>query len=425
MHQIKTYVLTALCACALGMPAQAQQNPADKPTAIDYMNRYQFDQAEELINDNIKRLKRRRQPTTTEEEQLQEVQKMRSMMRATERLTVIDSIVVDKKTFLNSIKLSEESGTLHTCAELFHQTDSDQCTAYVSELGNKTYFAQRDESKKLRLYTSDLVGGEWSQTRKISELEGDEAQNYPFMMSDGVTLYYAAKGSESIGGYDIFVTRYDMDENKFLYPENLGMPYNSPANDYMLAIDEFNGLGWFASDRNQPEGKVCIYVFIPNDIRKVYDTNIYPPEDLAPLALLTRIADTWGDQGAVKEARQRLQAVLTAPKEVAKKKDFEFVIDDKNTYTLLTDFQSREARDRMAAWIKNRQTMQQNQQQLQALRDHYAASNDGQRQALAPQIRQIEAQCEKDLAAMKAEEKAIRNLEIASRSKDREPPQNK
>ncbi len=418
MHQIKTYVLTALCACALGMPAQAQQNPADKPTAIDYMNRYQFDQAEELINDNIKRLKRRRQPTTTEEEQLQKVQKMRSMMRATERLTVIDSIVVDKKTFLNRIKLSEESGTLHTCAELFHQTDSDQCTAYVSELGNKTYFAQRDESKKLRLYTSDLVGGEWSQTRKISELEGDEAQNYPFMMSDGVTLYYAAKGSESIGGYDIFVTRYDMDENKFLYPENLGMPYNSPANDYMLAIDEFNGLGWFASDRNQPEGKVCIYVFIPNDIRKVYDTNIYPPEDLAPLALLTRIADTWGDQGAVKEARQRLQAVLTAPKEVAKKKDFEFVIDNKNTYTLLTDFQSKEARDRMAAWIKNRQTMQQNQQQLQALRDRYAASNDGQRQALAPQIRQIEAQCEKDLAAMKAEEKAIRNLEIASRSKD-------
>ena len=92
MHQIKTYVLTALCACALGMPAQAQQNPAGKPTAIDYMNHYQFDQAEELINDNIKRLKRRRQPTTTEEEQLQEVQKMRSMMRATERLTVIDSL---------------------------------------------------------------------------------------------------------------------------------------------------------------------------------------------------------------------------------------------------------------------------------------------------------------------------------------------
>ena len=27
-------------------------------------------------------------------------------------------------------------------------------------------------------------------------------------------------------------------------------------------ITEFNDLGWFASDRYQPEGKVCIYVFI-------------------------------------------------------------------------------------------------------------------------------------------------------------------
>lgn len=418
MYQFNKYAFTAFCVCAfclLPSPAQAQSK-ADRPTAQDYINSYQFDQAEELINQDIKRLKRRRQPTTAEEEQLQTVQKMRSMMRATERITVIDSVVVDKKTFLNRIKLSEESGTLHTSAEFFHRTDSDQCTVYLSELGNKMYFAQRDENRDLRLYTSDLVGKEWTQPRKISELEGDEAQNYPFMMSDGVTLYYAAKGSESIGGYDIFVTRYDMDENKFLYPENLGMPYNSPANDYMMAIDEFNGLGWFASDRNQPEGKVCIYVFIPNDIRKVYDTNIYPPEDLCRLALLTSIAETWGDQGAVKEARQRLQAVLTAPAKEVKKKDFEFVINDQTTYTLLDDFQSKEARSRMEAWLKNKQILQQNQQQLQTLRNRYATSNDGQRQALSPQILKIEAQCEKDEAAMKAEAKGIRNTEISYRA---------
>ena len=302
--------------------------------------------------------------------------------------------MVDKKTFLNRIKLSEESGTLHTCAELFHQTDSDQCTAYVSELGNKTYFAQRDESKKLRLYTSDLVGGEWSQTRKISELEGDEAQNYPFMMSDGVTLYYAAKGSESIGGYDIFVTRYDMDENKFLYPENLGMPYNSPANDYMLAIDEFNGLGWFASDRNQPEGKVCIYVFIPNDIRKVYDTNIYPPEDLAPLALLTRIADTWGDQGAVKEARQRLQAVLTAPKEVAKKKDFEFVIDDQTVYYKMADFRSPQAKKTFQKYRQLENSYAQQSNKLDDLRKRYASAPQAERGKMAPGMLDLEKRIE-------------------------------
>ena len=339
------------------------------------------------------------------------------MINATERLTVVDSIVVNKKNFLDHIKLSEESGTLHTYAAFFNRSDSSGCTVYRSELGNKIYFSQPDENKTLRLYTSDLVGGKWTTPHELDELEGDTVQNYPFMMSDGVTLYYAAQGNESIGGYDIFVTRYDMDEKKFLYPENIGMPYNSPANDYMLAIDEFNNLGWFVSDRNQPEGKVCIYVFIPNDIRKVYDTNIYPPEDLAPLALLTRIADTWGDQDAVKEARQRLQEVLSAPKKVVKKKDFEFVINDQTTYTLLKDFQSKEGRDRMARWMKNMRQLELNQQHLQTLRDRYAASNEAQRQTLGPQILQIEAQCEKDEAAMKAEEKAIRNLEISFRAK--------
>ena len=409
MRHIKKYLLSTLCSLCLAS-AQAQ-------TIEDYINHYQFDEAEELLNQNIKKRTRRRQTTTVEEEKLQTVKRMRSMINATERLTVVDSIVVNKKNFLDHIKLSEESGTLHTYAAFFNRSDSSGCTVYRSELGNKIYFSQPDENKTLRLYTSDLVGGKWTTPHELDELEGDTVQNYPFMMSDGVTLYYAAQGNESIGGYDIFVTRYDMDEKKFLYPENIGMPYNSPANDYMLAIDEFNNLGWFVSDRNQPEGKVCIYVFIPNDIRKVYDTNIYPPEDLAPLALLTRIADTWGDQDAVKEARQRLQEVLSAPKKVVKKKDFEFVINDQTTYTLLKDFQSKEGRDRMARWMKNMRQLELNQQDLQTLRDRYAASNEAQRQTLGPQILQIEAQCEKDEAAMKAEEKAIRNLEISFRAK--------
>ena len=44
-------------------------------------------------------------------------------------------------------------------------------------------------------------------------------------------------------------------------------PKERKASEDMLAIDEFNQLGWFVSDRNQPEDKVCIYIFIPNDIR--------------------------------------------------------------------------------------------------------------------------------------------------------------
>ena len=61
-------------------------------------------------------------------------------------------------------------------------------------------------------------------------------------------------------------------------PENVGMPFNSPYNDYMYVIDEFNDLGWFASDRYQPEDKVCVYVFVPNESKQVYDYESTSPK---------------------------------------------------------------------------------------------------------------------------------------------------
>lgn len=93
-----------------------------------------------------------------------------------------------------------------------------------------------------------------------------------------MTIYYASDGDGSMGGYDIFVTRYNTNTDTYLVPENVGMPFNSPYNDYMYVIDEYNNLGWFASDRYQPEDKVCIYVFVPNDSKRTYNYEAMEPE---------------------------------------------------------------------------------------------------------------------------------------------------
>ena len=72
---MKKYILPAFCSLLLSLPSQAQKNgqaiPA--PTAEYYMNHYQFDEAEELLNQDIKKLKRKRQPTDVEEGKLQEI----------------------------------------------------------------------------------------------------------------------------------------------------------------------------------------------------------------------------------------------------------------------------------------------------------------------------------------------------------------
>ncbi len=68
-------------------------------------------------------------------------------------------------------------------------------------------------------------------------------------LTDGITIYYASDGDKWIGGYDIFRHPLQYEYDTYLMPENVGMPFNWPYNDYMFVIDEFNNLGRLASDR--------------------------------------------------------------------------------------------------------------------------------------------------------------------------------
>lgn len=415
MNKRTAFLLVCLCA---GLTGTAQtgnkaKTAATPTTAEECLRQYYFDEAETILKKNIATQKRKRQSTEASEAMLEQAKRGRSMMNATERVTFIDSFVVDRTQFLKALRISEESGRIDSYANFFGKPDSMGCTLYQSELGNKIYFAAPDRQGMPRLYSSDLIGDAWTPPAALEGLgESDEVQNFPFMLSDGVTLYYAAEGEESLGGYDIFVSRYDADSKQFLRPENIGMPFNSPANDYLFAWDEYNQLGWFVTDRNQPEDKVCLYVFIPNETREIYSAEETAPDKLRRLARLHSIAETWTDETAVNEARSRLKAALTATPIQEKRKDFDFVIDDKRTYTLVTDFQSPEARKLAAWWKESTADLQGVTERLDQLREVYSIGNAARRKQLERQILTTEQNREKLLNELKAQEKKIRNLEI-------------
>lgn len=407
-----------LALCTDGMAQKSNSNPAVSSSSVDfYLEQYDFDNAEAQLERNIKMLKRKKQSTEDAEKQLEKIDMARAMLHATERVVFIDSIVTDKATFLDALKISPESGSLTSYAKFFGTNDSLGCV-YLSELGNKIYYSaptqlgQGASSRKSRIFTSDLLGGKWSKAVQIKGLNEDEDEDYPFMLSDGVTLYYGARGEESLGGYDIFVTRYDADSKTFLKPENIGMPFNSPANDYLYAIDEINNLGWFVTDRSQPEGKVCIYIFIPNALRNTYDTEAYSEEELKGLARISNIAATWGDAALMADARERLEQVMNEKQEVVKPKDFDFVINDDLTYTLIAEFRSPEAQ-KMAAWWKEGQVqLAKNKETLQQLRDAFAQGNESRKQQLRQQILTMEQAYEKLYYGLEEQEVKIRNTEI-------------
>lgn len=234
------------------------------------------------------------------------------------------------------------------------------------------------------------MGEKWSEVVMLKGLnEGLTETAFPFMLNDGITFYFAAKGEESIGGYDIFLTRYDSRNGSFLKPENIGMPFNSEANDYLMVINEADSIGYFVSDRRQPEGKVCVYTFIPADSRHTYDTAVYSEEQIRSLSEIRRISDTWDDGMARKAAFRRLQRSQTKSEQQEKTAPL-FIVNDETIYTLDSDFRTPEGK-KCFAELKRKQSQLDNiLRRLDESRVLYAKASAADKTSLAQEILRLE-----------------------------------
>ena len=364
-----------------------------------------------------KRKKRVKKPVV---EVPQEDPRITSMREMTQQITIIDSIVTDKDQLLSHLLLSDETGRILSSSAFWGKGDST--TVFVNEMGNKAYFSQPDDSLKQQLCTSDLLGGEWSKPQLLNGIsEGISETAYPFMLADGLTFYFAGKGEESIGGYDIFMTRYDAHNNSFLKPENIGMPFNSEANDYLFAIDEYAHIGYFVSDRRQPEGKACLYIFIPQASRKTYDPIVYTPAEIRGFADISSIADTWGNGEERSAALARYQAIsinsLKGTNTNAQPEDntvasLELVINDALTYSSARDFRSREAAVLYKQLIEARQQLCLLNEQLEKSRSFYPQAAGAEKKTLQREILQAEVEVTKLYSRIGTLEKEARNAEI-------------
>ena len=355
-----------------------------------------------------------KKPPVVVVEEPQEDPRITNMREMTQQIVIIDSIVTDKDDVLQNIRLSAETGRLMTTADFLRKKISGN--AFLNEMGNKVYFSLPDDSLRLQLYTSDKLGNEWSTAQPLQGIsEGISEASYPFMLNDGITFYFAAKGEESIGGYDIFLTRYDSRNRRFLKPENIGMPFNSEANDYLYAVDEQNKIGYFVSDRRQPEGKVCIYIFVPSETRKTYDLSVYSDEKLRSLASIERIADTWGNGQERKAALARLKAIGTQKSGRAiLQSSFvnnQLIINDAFTYSSASDFRSAEAAALYKQLLNLRTQKAELDKELSQARDYYAKANSADRQTLRKEILQAEEETAQLDRRIKTLEKEIRNKE--------------
>ena len=351
-------------------------------------------------------------PTPEELAEMARQENYERKLQVTERVTFIDSMLLKKEEVMDMLYLGNENGSVASYAKFFNVKEKDtlDCTLFRSQLGDKIIYAQPDTAAVLHLYASEMIGQKWCEPVLLPGLEDTVSHNYPFMLADGTTLYYASKSEEGLGGYDIYMTRWDSDTQRFFKPENIGMPFNSAANDYFYLVDEFNQLGWFVTDRGQGGDTVCVYCFIPNETRRIYDTSTMGRDTLVALANINSIRDTWTDQERVKDALNRLDILRTKSKKSAQSQ-FHFIVNDRITYTNLSQFRNEESRKLANKWLKLVDERNKASERLEELRKQYSVSRPEKKVELAASILALEQKYEKLIADVSSMEKEIRIFE--------------
>lgn len=331
-----------------------------------------------------------------------------SMLPSTAKVMFIDSIVVGKRDFLSHVPLNPESGML-TARGHVAGNDMLLLTQYENEFGDRRFFAEGDTAATV-LRSQSLLGGQWSTPAGLPGISTDDYlfQNFPFLASDGVTLYFSATGHNSLGGRDIFMTNFDSDKGEWYAPQNYGLPFNSSANDYLLAIDDLDTLGWLVSDRYQPHDSVCIYTFVPTSPRLDFTNDALSTKQLEQYARLTAISDTWtfGDRNAaITRRNEMLSRMKHGKKEV---KSISFIVDDQTVITSLSQFKNAESRKLFDQLNQVGVLIQQTQASLEADRKKYQL---GRNSELTTKILRQEKDLLRQRADYKMLEKKIRRSE--------------
>lgn len=338
------------------------------------LGEYRVDDASKHIDTWEKLIKKDRKGAIPEslERLRSRVVATRNMLERVEKIAIIDSMTVDSVEFFKHYRLSAEAGRLLPGDVLpLSRSQAAPSVVYVPESNKEVFWATPDASgRKALKWAQILDDGTFEDPKPFDTALNEEGDaDFFFLMSDGVTFYYANNGENSLGGYDIFMSRRDAD-GEVLQPQNVGMPFNSPYNDFMLVIDEAAGLGWWATDRNQVPGKVTIYTFVANDTRVNYDPD---DPDLADYALVRDIASTNSQY-----TQSEIEAVLTNPilsEQASKSSDeqsFALSLGNGKVYTSLSQFRNAQARNSMKQCLDLEREMSMMKSKLDMLRKRYA-----------------------------------------------------
>lgn len=135
------------------------------------------------------------------------------------------------------------------------------------------------------IYISKILpNGQWSTAQNLGEsINTEYNEDFPFLAADGRTLYFASQGHNSMGGYDIFKSIWNIENNTWTKPVNLGYPLNTVDDERNFCILPDNSAAYLCANRKEGIGDLDIYRVKLEDSEKkysVYKGKIYTSDSV-------------------------------------------------------------------------------------------------------------------------------------------------
>ena len=137
----------------------------------------------------------------------------------------------------------------------------DGFPTYAPKGADVIYFSAADRSGSRSLFLTEDLDSIWRAPRIAGEpLLSMGSEIFPMLSPDGNTLYFASDGLYGMGGYDLYASAWDEETASWGAPVNLGFPYSSPGDDFLLMDTEDGKYTLFASNRDCSPDSVFVYV---------------------------------------------------------------------------------------------------------------------------------------------------------------------
>ena len=208
----------------------------------------------------------------------------RNMMRFVYSPTVLAKHKFSMEDFFLYYPLKDRSWR-EVPAQLDSFPDKYSKAIYAPAEDRVIYYSAADQDGIRNIYRTTFADTLWTVPALLNEqMTSASNEIYPIVSEDGRYMYFASEGLYGVGGYDLYVSEWNEDANDWSVPKNMGFPYSSPANDFLLVNSSDGKYTLFASDRECTGDSVWVYVLEYDNmpIRSAMEK----PSDLYALSLL-------------------------------------------------------------------------------------------------------------------------------------------